>query len=156
MSRGLHGRGAHPGREGARWSALAVVLPFLLGMLLPHPIGAALRQGSLLAASELIVSHPLVRIIEDLATHPRPSPAHPHCRVIEAPACFSFPSGHAAASAAVAASYGATFPALAPPLALVALAIGASRIRLGVHYPGDVLAWQVIAMLTALTLATAG
>lgn len=60
-------------------------------MLLPHPTGVALRQGSLLAASALMVSHLRARILEDLATRPRPSPAHPHCRVVEAPACFSFP-----------------------------------------------------------------
>jgi undecaprenyl-diphosphatase len=62
---------------------------------------------------------------------------------------FSFPSGHAAASMSVALGYGVTFPVLALPLLALALLVGFSRVRLGVHFPGDVLAGQVLALLTA-------
>jgi undecaprenyl-diphosphatase len=62
---------------------------------------------------------------------------------------FSFPSGHAAASMSVAVGYGVTFPVLALPLLLLALLVGFSRVRLGVHFPGDVLAGQALALLTA-------
>jgi undecaprenyl-diphosphatase len=130
------------------------VLPLLLGAVLPHPIAVAVREAALLATLTLLVSHLLVRILKDLATRPRPSLASPHCRLIDTPGCFSFPSGHAAAAAALAAGYGVSAPGLAPALALIALVVGASRVRLGVHYPGDVLAGQAIAVLTALALTT--
>lgn len=139
---------------GARASALAVVLPFLLALVVPHPLAITLREAALFTTLTLVVSHLLVRILKDLATRPRPSPASPDCRLIDTPGCFSFPSGHAAAAAALAAGYGASVPVVAPALALIAFVVGASRIRLGVHYPGDVLAGQVIAVLTALALAT--
>jgi undecaprenyl-diphosphatase len=62
---------------------------------------------------------------------------------------FSFPSGHAAASMSVALGYGVTFPVLAVPLLVLALLVGFSRVRLGVHFPGDVLVGQMMAFLTA-------
>jgi undecaprenyl-diphosphatase len=63
---------------------------------------------------------------------------------------FSFPSGHACASMAVALAYGLAFPALAVPLVALATIVGFSRVCLGVHYPGDVLIGQLIAAGTAL------
>jgi undecaprenyl-diphosphatase len=49
----------------------------------------------------------------------------------------------------VALGYGVVFPALAVPLLVLALLVGFSRVRLGVHFPGDVLAGQSLALGTA-------
>lgn len=51
---------------------------------------------------------------------------------------FSFPSAHAACSAAAVRGFSGLLPA--GPLRLAATAMAASRIYLGVHYPSDVLA----------------
>ena len=49
----------------------------------------------------------------------------------------------------VAAVYAWAFPSWAPILLGLALAVGVSRVVLGVHYPGDVVVGQVIALVTA-------
>jgi undecaprenyl-diphosphatase len=54
----------------------------------------------------------------------------------------------------VAFAYAVAHPPLAAPLLAVAMAVGLSRVALGVHYPGDVLVGQLIAVLTgALVVA---
>jgi undecaprenyl-diphosphatase len=45
------------------------------------------------------------------------------------------------------------FPVLAVPIIVLAGVVGASRVILGVHYPGDVAAGQAIAVATHLLLA---
>ena len=49
----------------------------------------------------------------------------------------------------VAASYVVLAPSLAIPLLVLASLVGLSRVRLGVHYLGDVLAGQLIAIAAA-------
>ena len=65
-------------------------------------------------------------VIEDL----------PH--LMATPTGLSFPSSHATSSFAAARAFGALLPA--PPLYGAALAMAASRLYLGVHYPSDVAA----------------
>ena len=48
----------------------------------------------------------------------------------------------------VAFVYATAYPALALPLVALAAAVGMSRVFLGVHYPGDVLIGQLIAVVT--------
>ena len=52
----------------------------------------------------------------------------------------SFPSGHAASAAAFAVGASTELPRAALPLGVTAALVGASRVRVGAHYPGDVLA----------------
>lgn len=108
-----------------------------------------LHAASELALTTLVVSHLVVQLIKRSVVRARPRHAGLPSALVTEPDRFSFPSGHAAAAMSVALGYGLTFPAFALPLLCLALLIGFSRVRLGVHFPGDVLAGQLIAMTTA-------
>lgn len=126
--------------------------PTILAAVLPWFAGGALQEGSLLAMLALLVSHLIVQVIKRTVIRVRPATAEVCASLIREPDQFSFPSGHATASMSVALSYGATSPIWAAPLVLVALLVGFSRVRLGVHYPSDVLVGQLIAAGTVSVL----
>ena len=71
---------------------------------------------------------------------------HPHFHV-RPPDAFSFPSGHTMNAFAIATALALFFPFLAPALALLAVAIGASRVVLGLHFPSDVWAGAALGTL---------
>ena len=58
------------------------------------------------------------------------------------PTGLSFPSSHAASSFAAARAFGALVPGA--PLRVAAVAMGLSRLYLGVHYPSDVAAGALL------------
>lgn len=132
---------------GGTVSSIVVAgLPLLLA-------DGALRDAAGHALSVLVVSHIAVQFVKRTVNRRRPSLREATASLVAEPDRFSFPSGHSAAAMAVAFAYAMAFPALAVPLTLLAMAVGASRIFLGVHYPGDVVAGQMIAIVTALALA---
>lgn len=133
---------------GAATTVAATTLP--LGMAGP------LRGAAERALATLIVSHLVVRIIKQACARPRPSATMEIQALIREPSCPSFPSGHATAAMAVAFVYAAAFPSLAPILIPGAVLVGVSRVCLGVHYPGDVLMGQLVAVLTALPIVMFG
>jgi undecaprenyl-diphosphatase len=61
-------------------------------------------------------------------------------QLIDAPTSSSFPSSHAAMSAAGSLVLGQAVPAARVPLKLAAVAMTYSRVHLGVHHPSDVVA----------------
>ncbi len=72
--------------------------------------------------------------------------------LVTAPHDGSFPSGHATTSFAAAMVLTFAWPRWAPAFFLLALAIGFSRVYVGVHYPLDVVGGAALGILVALAL----
>jgi len=129
---------------GGTLSSIAIAgLPLLLAT-------GALRDAAGRAAATLLVSHLAVQLVKRTVNRRRPSMREATASLVAEPDRFSFPSGHSAAAMAVAFAYAMAFPTLALPLLIVAVLVGMSRVFLGVHYPGDVVVGQAIAIVTAL------
>lgn len=128
---------------GVRVSVLAVLLPMLFATGL-------LRTAALQGAWALTLSHIIVQIVKRKALRARPSVRSDSRTHVEIPDRFSFPSGHSCAAMSVAFVYAMVFPVFAPPILLLATLVGFSRVRLGVHYPGDVIVGQLTAIVTAI------
>lgn len=141
---------------GGGWGGLAVV---------PLLVRERTRRSGTALTVALVVAATIVFLLKMLVRRKRPYLAVAGVRalVFEAPTDFSFPSGHAAGSFAFA-----TFVAcllLRSPItgggwwrwgaafALVALAagVGLSRVALGVHYPGDVLAGATLGSVVGIS-----
>ena len=116
---------------------------------------AALRhwRGALALALSITITELLVAVVKGIVERPRP----PAEAALTHANDFSFPSGHAAATTAVFALLvwlalthlrGAVRLVAVATGVTVMLAVGLSRIYLGVHYPTDVMAgWLVGAAL---------
>lgn len=129
---------------GDAWLVIGLVVALCLG-------GApGLERTGLQAGLILAFSHLWVQLLKRTVTRPRPQLPPGCARLIEAPDRFSFPSGHAAASLSLAIPIAAAVPgpAAAAVLVLAAL-VGFSRCYLGVHYPGDVIAGWLLAVITS-------
>ena len=77
--------------------------------------------------------------------------AHPHA-LVALPGGSSFPSGHTATSFACATVLSFFVPRAAPLFYVLALAIGFSRIYIGVHWPLDVVGGIVLGVAVGLAV----
>jgi len=127
--------------------------PALLAAGLPLLACCTLHEVSRLAFACVVVSHIIVQIMKRTVVRDRPATTGRYTSLVREPDRFSFPSGHATASMSVAVVYGAAYPTWAAPLLFLAFLVGISRVRLGVHYPSDVLVGQLIAAVTASILS---
>jgi len=133
--------------KGKLWLVIAAILGTRKG---PTRRAAFRGMGSLWVSSALSngVIKPIFRRVRPVAY-----PDKPVARTLRrAPRTFSFPSGHSASAAAFATGVALEAPIVGAAVAPIALAVGFSRIRVGVHYPGDVLAGFGIG--TSLALAS--
>jgi undecaprenyl-diphosphatase len=114
----------------------------VIGALLSLRKGS-LRRSGIRGVGSLAVSSALVNVVlkrffnrvrPDLGGH---SPERLLRRTHVTP---SFPSGHSASAAAFVTGVAMETPLAGAALAPIALGVGYSRVHVGVHYPGDVLA----------------
>jgi undecaprenyl-diphosphatase len=129
--------------------------PSLLAAALPLLACCGVHRAAKVALMTVVLSHLVVQLVKRTVARHRPAGVVRLVSLVREPDRFSFPSGHATASMSVALAYGVALPVLAGPLLLFALLVGFSRVRLGVHYPSDVLVGQLIAAGTAGVLSAA-
>jgi undecaprenyl-diphosphatase len=72
--------------------------------------------------------------------------------LVPAPHDAAFPSGHAATSFAAATILTVAAPRLGPLWLVLALAVGFSRVYVGVHYPLDIVGGAVLGVAVATAL----
>jgi len=129
---------------GAVWIACALVL----GLASRRGIG---WTGALVVLTGVVTfaADSLSFGVKDLAERPRPFVAHPQIHPLYVVHSSSFPAGHAATAFAGATLLTYVAPRLWPLFATLAVAVGFSRIYVGVHYPTDVLAGAAIGLAVA-------
>lgn len=111
-----------------------------------------LKVAAVQAAWALTLSHLIVQVLKRRIERERPTERVRANAYVRLPDRFSFPSGHATAAMSVAFIHAAAFRSLAWPLLVLAVLVGVSRVRLGAHYPGDVVVGQVIAIATGVAV----
>ena len=142
-------------RGAAIWALPAlfavVVIWFTIGWITGK---SAERQGAILALLAAAVASLLRQLVFLVWQRPRPFVAHPQTvhRLISHVTDPSFPSGHATAAMAIAVAALLLHPRIGTPVIAVALLVGYSRIYVGVHYPGDVVAGWLIGAGVTLVL----
>ncbi len=132
------------------------IAPIVLGVLALVVFGG--RKGRITAALAVVIlvfSDQIVNfVIKPLVGRDRPCYTLEHVRLlISQPHSRSFPSSHAANTAAMACLFCVRHGRWGWPVAFIAFCIGLSRIVVGVHYPSDVavgflagvlIAWAVL------------
>jgi diacylglycerol kinase family enzyme/membrane-associated phospholipid phosphatase len=120
--------------HGKLWLAVGVLLATRKG---PLRRGAIRGIGSM-AFSSLVVNAVLKRVFGRV--RPDLENLQSTRRLRREPGSLSFPSGHSSSAAAFVTGLAMESPAAGAALAPLGVAVGYSRVHVGVHYPGDVLA----------------
>jgi diacylglycerol kinase family enzyme/membrane-associated phospholipid phosphatase len=120
--------------HGRLWLVIGVLLGVRKGPL---------RRGAIRGLGSMAVSSALVNVVlKRIFGRVRPDLENlqSHRRLRREPGSLSFPSGHSSSAAAFVTGLAMESPLAGAALAPVALGVGYSRVHVGVHYPGDVVA----------------
>ena len=102
----------------------------------------------------LVAERGLYWLVKNSLRRPRPQESVPGFRsLITASDQFSFPSGHSSCAFLLATAMMLVYGAAAAPMLLWAAAVALSRVLLGVHFPGDILAGALMGSAIALLVA---
>lgn len=113
----------------------------LVGTAYTRHLGLMLMMGSGLAAL-------LAQVVKRLSKRRRPNAGIlGFTALVQNPDAFSFPSGHTAASVALAVAWAGEGSGLGLLASAFAALVGFSRVYLGVHYPLDVMAGATLGLI---------
>jgi len=102
-----------------------------------------------LCAAGFIVADHTSDVLKNLIARPRPCDELQNVRLlVPCLASFSFPSGHASTSFAMASIIAYFFRRGAIPAFIISVLVAYSRIYVGVHYPSDVLGGAYLGVVT--------
>jgi undecaprenyl-diphosphatase len=125
--------------------SLYVVLPLLYWFL--NPVQG--RTFFYIALTAFILERTIYYVLKKNLKRRRPPAAIPGFKSLVTPSDeFSFPSGHTSGAFLFVTMCVLWFGSVASPLYLWAMSIGFSRVLLGVHFPGDILAGALIGVAT--------
>jgi undecaprenyl-diphosphatase len=124
---------------GAVWVVLSLLTALLQRRRLRTAIGVAL-----LTAIATLAADSVSFAVKDVVDRTRPFMAYPQIHPLYTVHSSSFPAGHAATAFAGATLLSCLSPRAMPLFVALAAAISFSRVYVGVHYPGDVLAGAAI------------
>lgn len=131
-------------------SYVAWGLPILLLIIAFFSKNSAVLKKAVFVLSSVIVSSLISLILKYGINRPRPFDTYDFLDKLSSGGSPSFPSGHTTEAFAIAAALIFAFPKWYTilPSILWALAVGYSRMSLGVHYPSDVLGGIVVGILS--------
>ena len=138
--------------QAANYSRLSLAAAALLAATR----GRAGRRAASAGLASVAVTATVANVgIKPLGRRRRPDPVAeevPPERQVRLPRSASFPSGHSASAFAFATGVGSVLPREAAALKALAALVAYSRVHVGVHYPGDVVAGALLG--TALSQLT--
>jgi membrane-associated phospholipid phosphatase len=131
--------------QGLQW--------WLLGIVMWRTRGG--RRGlwvALTIFSGMVLAWSTAETIKRVVQRPRPFLAIHDALppIIPAPSTYAFPSGDTALAFGAAVAFGQCFPRFRPFALLLALAVGLSRVFVGVHYPLDVIGGAIVGIIWGL------
>lgn len=109
-----------------------------------------IKNRAIFLLSSVTISSLISLVLKYLIDRPRPFETYDFIDKISSGGSPSFPSGHTTEAFAFAIALCIAYPRwyIIIPSLLWAIAVGYSRISLGVHYPSDVLAGVVVGVLS--------
>ncbi|WP_055591068.1 phosphatase PAP2 family protein [Streptacidiphilus griseoplanus] len=120
--------------------------------------GPAVAARALAVPVVVVAAYAVNSVLKALVAEDRPCRSIPHSATLEAcpgPGDWSFPSNHTVIAFAAAAALLVVHRRLGAVALLAAVAVGVSRVWIGVHYPHDALAGALVGVVVAVPLILA-
>ncbi|MGL2986899.1 phosphatase PAP2 family protein [Flavobacterium sp. RSSA_27] len=128
------------------YSVVSVGVPLVLYTVGFVNNDTEIKQKALFVGESVAVSLFITIALKESIKRDRPFTSYPEIEKLTSAGGYSMPSGHTSIAFATATSLSMTYPKwyIIAPSFTWAIAVGYSRMHLGVHYPSDVIAGALI------------